>query len=106
MLWGRVRFRDLGPGFAGFSPWCRPYSGAGGSFPSGHTALAWLLLPLCLLAPAGSRARRTLFAAACCWGLLVACGRMATGAHYLSDTLAATLFSAVPFLLLARRERL
>ncbi len=54
LLCQRVRYRDLSAGFTEFTPWWSP-PGIGSSidnnasFPSGHTAMGWMLLPLIIL---------------------------------------------------------
>jgi lipid A 4'-phosphatase len=60
------------------------------SFPSGHAALAFSLVAFALLLPAG-RARRGSIAAALGFGALVGLGRIAEGAHFLSDVVYAGL---------------
>ena len=49
-LWGRVRFRDLDALYSNFTEWFIP-NGINGnqSFPSGHAAMAWMILPLLIL---------------------------------------------------------
>ncbi|MDO9016234.1 MAG: phosphatase PAP2 family protein [Deltaproteobacteria bacterium] len=91
-LWGRVRFRDLDPGFADFTPWFVPRGpgGIGSSFASGHTALGWMLLPLVLAAVERGASRRvtaSVALVAVAWGVIVATGRVVAGAHYASDVL-------------------
>jgi membrane-associated phospholipid phosphatase len=100
-LWGRVRFRDLGMDFAGFTPFYIPAGpGAGLSFPSGHVAMALVLTPLVFFL---ARLRGLLpaliaLAGVLLYGLVVAFGRIQAGAHYLTDC----LFSAgLSFLLAA-----
>jgi membrane-associated phospholipid phosphatase len=88
-LWGRVRFQDLAPGYADFTPWYLPQGVTGHhSFPSGHAAAGWLLLPLILLVRDRPRSVRISVAAlAIAWGAMVATGRVVIGAHYASDVL-------------------
>jgi membrane-associated phospholipid phosphatase len=90
LLWGRIRFRDLDPTtFAGFTPWFSPQGPTGHfSFPSGHTALGWMLLPLLPLAAERPRfVQVALWLLVLGWGLFVAVGRVRIGAHYASDVL-------------------
>lgn len=104
-LWGRVRFRDLAPGFANFCPWYVPQGAAGNhSFPSGHTALAWMLLPAFLLCGRSRARERIVLGLSIMWGITVGLGRITAGAHYASDVLFASLLTIVPFMLLLRRE--
>jgi hypothetical protein len=105
-VWGRVRFRDLGAEFAEFTAWYSPQGWTGHtSFPSGHTALGWMLLPLIVFA-LGSRplARFGLIVLAVGWGLFVAAGRVRFGAHYPSDVLFSTAVAWVTFLIATRRD--
>lgn len=82
-LWGRVRFRDLGAGFAGFTPFYIPAGpGAGLSFPSGHVAMAFVLTPLVFFL---TRLRWLALCGVLLYGLVVAFGRIQAGAHYLTD---------------------
>ncbi|MDO9021768.1 MAG: phosphatase PAP2 family protein [Deltaproteobacteria bacterium] len=110
VLWGRVRFRDLDPGFADFTPWFQPRgpAGVGSSFASGHTALGWMLLPLVLLAVERGAPRRVTAAVAVvavAWGLTVATGRVVAGAHYASDVLFPTGVAWACVLLRSRAAR-
>jgi membrane-associated phospholipid phosphatase len=106
-LWGRVRFRDLDALFSQYSPWFIPQGVTGHlSFPSGHTALGWMLLPLLMLTEGRSRpARIAIGTLAVGWGLLVAVGRVRSGAHYPSDALFPTGLALVLYLSISRRER-
>lgn len=102
-FWGRVRFRDLAPDYANFTPWYLPGAGGGESFPSGHTALGWMLLPLLLLTIPCSRKIKILVGLLVIgWGVLVPVGRVVIGAHYASDTLFASGVAILSFLLLTR----
>ncbi|MDO8805083.1 MAG: phosphatase PAP2 family protein [Elusimicrobiota bacterium] len=105
-LWGRVRFRDLGPGFSNFSPWYLPQGMPGNSsFPSGHTALAWMLLPAFLLCGRSPLLRGLCLGASIVWGIAVGLGRVTIGAHYASDVLFASLLTTVPFMIFLRLLR-
>ncbi len=86
-LWGRVRFQDLDPAAAAYTPWVLPQGPTGHhSFPSGHTAWGWLVLPLLVWVADAQRRRRLLVTGALvAWGLVVAVGRVRYGAHYASD---------------------
>ena len=99
LAWGRVRFRDLSPLASEFTPWYSPQGWTGhASFPSGHAAVGWLLLPALLLWPPGSRGYRWVLAAILSWGAFVAASRVVIGAHYASDVL---FSSALVFALMA-----
>ncbi len=46
-FWGRFRFRELDAAFSQFTPWYLPQGVTGSdSFPSGHAAMGFILLPL------------------------------------------------------------
>ncbi len=87
VLWGRVRYVHLDAAAAAFTPWYLPQGPTGHhSFPSGHTAMAWMVLPLLAWVADAPRRRRAAFTGlVVAWGLLVAAGRVRYGAHYASD---------------------
>src|SRR6516225_8372087 len=70
-------------------------------FVSGHAALAFSLVTLAVLLPSG-RPRRLGIAAALGFGALVGLGRIAQGAHFLSDVVYAGLLVYVTTFLLYR----
>jgi membrane-associated phospholipid phosphatase len=90
-LWGRVRFRDLTDATE-FTAWYLPQGLTGeSSFPSGHTGMGWLLLPLILLLPEDKRkARVWVGVLVSAFAIAVALSRVKIGAHYLSDVLFAS----------------
>jgi membrane-associated PAP2 superfamily phosphatase len=100
-LWGRVRFRDLGVDFAGYTPFYIPAGpGAGLSFPSGHVTMAFVVTPIVFFLARLRGAIPALIALAgvLLYGCLTAFGRIQAGAHYLTDC----IFSAgLSFLLAA-----
>lgn len=123
-LWGRVRFRNLDPQFSNFTPWFIPQGITGSrSFPSGHAAMGWMLLPVAMLFPltayrfrldaagsaalgAGTRAASlAIWAVVIVWGVFVAASRVVVGAHYLSDVLFSTGVAFIFSWLLARGLR-
>jgi len=94
-LWGRVRFRDLAADFSDFTPWYLPLGPAShhSSFPSGHTAMGWMLLPLLFLVKdrkLWDAKRLSTILAVFSWGFFVAFSRVKIGAHYASDVLFST----------------
>lgn len=101
ILWGRVRFRNLTTGYSDYTPWYLPQGITGHrSFPSGHAAMGWMLLPLTLFLD--SRSRRVKFLISILivsWGLFVALGRVVIGAHYASDVLFSSTFGVLSFFL-------
>jgi len=104
ILWGRVRFRDLAPDYANYTPWYLPNGITGHkSFPSGHTAMGWMLLPIILLTlDKGWKAKLLLVTIVFSWGFVVALGRVVIGAHYASDTLFSTGVALFGYILLYR----
>lgn len=97
ILCGRVRFRDLDlPGYTNFTPWFLPpgISGGGKSFPSGHTAMSFMFIPLLiplskmLLEKNGRKIlAEILIIIVIGWAIFVGLSRIAVGAHYASDVL-------------------
>ena len=104
LYWGRVRFKDLDPTHADFTPWY-VVNGVTGhfSFPSGHSAAGWLLLPLVFLAMRAPKfVQIAVLMASATWGIAVSLSRVRVGAHYASDVLFSTGVSVVIFLLCFR----
>ncbi|MHA1282600.1 MAG: phosphatase PAP2 family protein [Promethearchaeota archaeon] len=104
VIWGRVRPRDVLAGQGEFTPWyvINGYTG-NHSFPSGHTAMGWMFLPLLILV----RDREwkdpikiLLWIAVFGWGIFVAASRVVVGAHFASDVLFSTGFAAIITILL------
>lgn len=94
MVFGRMRFREwLQNPTNGYKPfaWYRingkPASDAFKSFPSGHTASAFLIMPITFLFDAFGRekAGRTARIIHLCWVAVVMTSRIMAGAHFLSD---------------------
>jgi membrane-associated PAP2 superfamily phosphatase len=99
-FWGRVRFYKLLEDFSAYTPFYIPAGvGVGDSFPSGHTAMGFVLSPIAFFA---TRAKG-LIGAMWSWPLVltigvgVGWGRILRGAHFLTDC----LFSAGLALLLS-----
>jgi membrane-associated phospholipid phosphatase len=104
-VWGRVRFYDLDSLYSNYSPWYQ-INGINGhrSFPSGHTAMGWMLLPLLLLIVDLKPKRKILiYVGVIFWGLLVGWGRIIIGAHYASDVYFSTLLSFIGFIFLRHK---
>ena len=95
ILCGRIRFRNLDPGYTNFTQWFLPpgLSSDGNSFPSGHTAMGWMCLPL-LIAIKDRKSTDPLsyltILLVVGWGLFVGFSRIVVGAHYASDVLFST----------------
>ncbi|MHA2121481.1 MAG: phosphatase PAP2 family protein [Promethearchaeota archaeon] len=107
IFWGRVRFRDLSPGFLEFTPWFLPQGITGNqSFPSGHTAMGWMFLPLLIVLRRWEwkNPMRLLSTIAIIgWGFFVGLSRIAVGAHYASDVLFSTGVSIIITFLLYQK---
>ena len=102
LLWGRVRFRDLDTLYSNFTSWFLP-NGINGnqSFPSGHAAMAWMILPLLLLLVNKNKGVKISFSILIiCWGIVVSLSRVAVGAHYASDALFGSFIIIVVFLVI------
>ena len=98
-LWGRVRFRELDDLFSNFTPWFLPQGLTGyDSFPSGHAAMGWIILPLMILMNNKNRwLKYSVFCLICCWAIAVALSRVIIGAHYASDVLFGSFFIIATF---------
>ena len=96
ILCGRIRFRNLvPPDYTLFTPWFLPpgLSSDGNSFPSGHTAMGWMFLPLLIAVKDRKNTdplRILTILLVVGWGLFVGLSRIAVGAHYASDVLFST----------------
>ena len=96
ILAGRIRFRDLAPGYTNFTPWFLPpgIAAGGSSFPSGHAAMSFMFVPLLIPLSkmlAEKRSKKVLsiilMFIVIGWALFVAASRVVIGAHYASDVL-------------------
>ena len=100
VIWGRVRFFDMLPDCAAFTPWYLPQGFTGNaSFPSGHTANACTSLILWLFADRANHptVRKILYVIPVIWIALVAVGRVIYGAHFASDVTASILLCTSAF---------
>lgn len=106
-FWGRVRFRELDAAFSQFTPWYLPQGITGfDSFPSGHAAMGWMLLPLLILLSTKKEWIKNLsFVLIFIWGVILASSRVVIGAHYASDVLFGSYFIIIAFLLYHRKIR-
>ena len=90
-LTGRVRFRDLLSDFSDYTPWFLPPGPSGNqSFPSGHTSMSFMFIPLLILVrdrKKGDPVRIIVSFLVVGWSLFVGLSRIAVGAHYASDVL-------------------
>ena len=111
ILCGRIRFRDLDLEFTNFTPWFLPpgLSSDGRSFPSGHTAMGWMLLPLLIVVKdrkIKDPYRIVVTVLVIGWGLFVGLSRIVIGAHYASDVLFSTGMAAIVTILLYKKSYL
>ena len=101
-IWGRIRFRDLDLLYNNFTPWFLPNGITGHqSFPSGHSAMAWMILPILVLVSQKSKIikKLSLFIVVF-WGLAVPISRIVIGAHYASDALFGACIVCVTYLVI------
>ncbi|MEJ2295487.1 MAG: phosphatase PAP2 family protein [Candidatus Lokiarchaeota archaeon] len=107
IFWGRVRFRDLAVGYSNYSPWFIPQGLTGNnSFPSGHTAMSFMFLPLLITVEKRewkNPVKILTIILVLGWGFFVALSRIVVGAHYSSDVLFSAGTAAIATLLLYRR---
>ena len=103
-LWGRVRFRELNTAFSQFTPWYLPQGITGfDSFPSGHAAMGWILLPLLiLLVNKKPWIRYSVLILILIWAVILAVSRVVIGAHYASDVLFGSFFIIITFLVFSK----
>ena len=102
ILWGRIRFKDLDALYSNFTPWFFP-TGINGnqSFPSGHAAMAWMILPLLILVVNRNKIVKVSFLLLLIiWGLTVSLSRVVIGAHYASDVLFGSSIIIIVFLVI------
>jgi len=108
---GRVRFNDLSSDYSNYTPWFLPpgpMSGLKGnaSFPSGHTSMGWMLLPLIIIVKDRKwkdPIRITITILVISWGLYLGISRIVTGDHYASDVLFSTGVAIVVTILLYKK---
>jgi len=105
-LWGRVRFRELDAAFSQFTPWYLPQGITGfDSFPSGHAAMGFILLPLLiLLSNKKEWIKNSVFILIILWAVSLAFSRVVIGAHYASDVLFGSFFIIITYLLFQRKN--
>ncbi len=109
VLSGRVRFEDLTiPFYAGFTPWFLPPGpvSSGRSFPSGHTSMSFMVLPLLILMRDytwKNPKRIILTVLVLGWAIFVGLSRIVLGAHYASDVLFSAGMASVVTILMYRR---
>ncbi|MFX1442943.1 MAG: phosphatase PAP2 family protein [Promethearchaeota archaeon] len=103
IMCGRVRFNDLSPGYSNYTPWFLPpgpLSGIQGnaSFPSGHTAMGWMFLPLLIVVRKRKwkdPVRIIVTVLVIGFGIFLGVSRIVTGDHFASDVLFSTGVAAI-----------
>ncbi len=111
ILWGRVRFRDLSSDYSNYTPWFLPlgpisWLHGNASFPSGHTAMAFMLLPLIIQVKDRKWTdpiKLIVIFLIIGWGIFVAFSRIVTGDHFASDILFSTGVAFVATVLLYKK---
>jgi membrane-associated phospholipid phosphatase len=105
IFWGRVRYRNLDILHSDFTEWYIA-NGINGyqSFPSGHAAMGWMLLPLFLLAINKNYFIKSIvIGIISIWAISVAVSRVVIGAHYASDVLFGSFFMIISFLVFYKK---
>lgn len=103
IFWGRIRFRDLDSLYASFTSWFIPNGITGNeSFPSGHSAMGWMLLPLLILVNKSKIKQHILLVLISLWALTVGISRVVIGAHFASDVLFGALFIIITYIFLTK----
>ena len=104
--WGRWTYRDMleAGDLSLFTPWYIPQGNNGHhSFISGHTAMAFLVLPAVLLFRENKKHYLIAWILALVWGILGAISRVAIGAHFPSDVLFGGGVTILWFMILKNR---
>jgi membrane-associated phospholipid phosphatase len=101
ILTGRIRFNNLAPGYIDYTPWFLPPGplSGGHSFPSGHTSVSFMFLPLLILfrdRKIQDPIRIVVTILILGWAIFVGLSRIVIGDHYASDV----LFSAMMAILI------
>jgi membrane-associated phospholipid phosphatase len=104
-LWGRVRYRDLDILYSSFTEWYIANGIQGHySFPSGHAAMGWILLPIFLLFINRNKyIRSVVLGLTVITAISISVSRVVIGAHYASDVLFGSFFMIVAFLILCKK---
>ncbi|MFX0003818.1 MAG: phosphatase PAP2 family protein [Candidatus Hodarchaeota archaeon] len=108
ILTGRIRFNALTPGFTDYTPWFLPPGplSGGDSFPSGHTSISFMFLPLLIIVKDHKwmdPIRIITLVLVLGWAIFVGLSRIVIGDHYASDVLFSGMMAAVITILLYRK---
>ncbi len=107
LLCGRIRFRDLAS-FVDYTPWFLPPgpTSDGSSFPSGHTSMSFMVLPLLILIRDykwKNPKKIILTILITGWAIFVGLARIVLGAHYASDVVFSAGMACVVTILMYKR---
>ena len=107
VFWGRVRFRDMDVLYSNFTNWYVPNGVTGHeSFPSGHTAMGFVLISFFILfRNKNFVARFGVYSFVLFWAIAVAASRVVTGAHFLSDVIVGSMGMVFVYLYFSKPER-
>ena len=95
MLFGRVRFKDLSSTYTEYTQWyiINGPNSDNQSFPSGHSAYAWLFLPFLVLIRNENMkipVKIIIITSVIGYGIFISMSRIIIGGHYCSDILFST----------------
>ena len=106
VLCGRIRFNNLAPG--DYTPWFLPPGplSGGDSFPSGHTSVSFMFLPLLIILRDRKlkdpiRILSTILILG--WAIFIGLSRVIIGEHYASDVLFSAMMACIITILLYKR---
>lgn len=107
IFWGRVRFKDIDVLYSNFTNWYVPNGITGNdSFPSGHTAMGFILISFFLLFRNKNFVLRFgVYFFVLTWAIAVAASRIVIGAHFLSDVIVGSMGMVFVYLYFSKPER-
>lgn len=107
IFWGRIRFRDMDVLYSNFTNWYVPNGVTGHeSFPSGHTAMGFVLISFFVLFKNKNFAAKfAVYSFVLFWAVAVALSRVIIGAHFLSDVIVGSMGMIFVYLYFSKPER-